>query len=192
MDRTCLLSAQSHEAIIKNNSHAGLLKLQKFGTGSCKLLSKGIKFRVNKKNSFGYLYNISGEWNMTKNNGKKRILIIDDDIVTREIIKEALETRGYVLEEASNGRIGVALHKKKPFDLIITDIIMPEMEGLETILAVKNISPGIKIIAISGGGRVDAYDYLYMADKFGAHRVITKPFEQQEIVDTVAELLKKP
>ena len=121
----------------------------------------------------------------------KRILIIDDDVVMREIIKEALEPQDYHLEEAPNGKIGLNLHKENPFDLVITDIIMPEMEGLETILALKRISSRLKIIAISGGGTIGPGEYLQMADKFGAHRVLVKPFDRQEIVDAVSQLLEE-
>jgi DNA-binding NtrC family response regulator len=127
---------------------------------------------------------------MEKNVKKQsRILIIDDDVVTREILNELLETEGYLLANASNGKIGLTLHKKKPFDLIITDIIMPEMEGLETIKEIRDISPQVKIIAISGGGRIDSNDYLYMAGKLGAHLTFHKPLDPEEIVKGVRELL---
>lgn len=120
---------------------------------------------------------------------QSRILIIDDDVVTREILNELLETEGYLPANAGNGKIGLKLHKKKPFDLIITDIIMPEMEGLETIREIRDISPRVKIIAISGGGRIDPSDYLSMAKKLGAHLTFHKPLEPEKIVKGVRELL---
>jgi DNA-binding NtrC family response regulator len=120
---------------------------------------------------------------------QRRILIIDDDVVTREILNDLLETEGYLLANASNGKIGLNLHKKKPFDLIITDIIMPEMEGLETIKEIRRISPQVKIIAISGGGRIDPNDYLSMAGKLGANLTFDKPLDPETIVNGVRELL---
>jgi DNA-binding NtrC family response regulator len=120
---------------------------------------------------------------------QRRILIIDDDVVTREILNDLLETEGYLLANASNGKIGLKLHKKKPFDLIITDIIMPEMEGLETIKEIRRISPQVKIIAISGGGRIDPNDYLSMAGKLGANLTFDKPLDPEKIVNGVRELL---
>jgi len=123
--------------------------------------------------------------------GSKRILIIDDDAVTREILNEALEPEGYLLENAANGRDGLALHQRAPFDLVITDIIMPEMEGLETIRRLSRLhKPAPKIIAISGGGHMGTSGYLYAAAKLGAHFTFQKPFSVKEIVSTVHRLLK--
>lgn len=126
---------------------------------------------------------------LDKINTMKRILIIDDDATMRELLKEMLEPMGYSLEEASNGMEGLELHTKKPYDLIITDIIMPEMEGLETIMALKRQSPDCKIIAISGGGHADANEYLDAAAKFGAARIFSKPFEKKNLLDAVKHLL---
>jgi DNA-binding response OmpR family regulator len=126
-----------------------------------------------------------------ENSVKKQshILIIDDDVVTVEILNELLETEGYLLANASNGKMGLKLHEKTPFDLIITDIIMPEMEGLETITKIRDISPQVKIIAISGGGRIDSDNYLDMAEKLGADLTFHKPLDPDEIVKGVRELL---
>lgn len=120
---------------------------------------------------------------------KIRILIIDDDEITRVILNETLKPEGFLIDNANNGKIGLALHKKKPFDLIITDIIMPEMEGLETIKEIRRISPQAKIIAISGGGRIAPYNYLSMAGKMGANLTFDKPLDPGSIVDGVWKLL---
>lgn len=119
----------------------------------------------------------------------KSILIIEDDIVICEILKEMLEPLDYSIKAASNGKEGLRLHTRKAFDLIITDIIMPEMEGLETIMALKQHSPECKIIAISGGGRLSKGEYLDTAKKFGAARVFTKPFNKEEMTAAVQQLL---
>ncbi|UCH93423.1 MAG: response regulator [Candidatus Aminicenantes bacterium] len=118
-----------------------------------------------------------------------RILIIDDDKVTREILNETLEPEGYILASASNGKEGLKLHNENPFDLIITDIIMPEMEGLETIRELRRISPTVKIIAISGGGRLDPYNYLTMAKKMGADLTFYKPLVPEIILNGVQKLI---
>lgn len=119
----------------------------------------------------------------------KRILIIEDDAVTRQFLMETLESCGYHLAEAGNGKEGLMLHRNHPFDLVITDIIMPEMEGLETITALKEHHPGVQIIAISGGGRGRAGEYLSMAEHLGAHRVFNKPLDPEEISSTVVQML---
>lgn len=119
-----------------------------------------------------------------------RILIIDDDVVTREILNETLEAEGHSLASAGNGKTGLSLHREKPFDLIITDIIMPEMEGLETIRELRRLSPAVKIIAISGGGRLGSGGYLSLAKKFGADMTLPKPITTKEITDGVRELLR--
>lgn len=118
-----------------------------------------------------------------------RILIIDDDEVTREILDELFEMEGYRVAKASDGKEGLKLHKENPFDLIITDIIMPEMEGLETIREIKRISPEVKIIAISGGGRLDPNGYLIMAGKLGANLTFDKPLDPAQLLKGVQRLL---
>jgi CheY-like chemotaxis protein len=131
------------------------------------------------------------EGGVSMTSGAKRILIIDDDAVTREILNEALEPEGYLLENASNGRDGLELYRKAPFDLVITDIVMPEMEGLEMIRTFTRMyTPVPKIIAISGGGHMGTSGYLYAAAKLGAHFTFQKPFSVEEIVSTVHRLLK--
>ncbi len=119
----------------------------------------------------------------------ERILIIDDDIVIRSIIREALEEKGYTVSEAENGKIGLRLHDMQPYPLIITDIIMPDMEGLETINKIRKKDQDTKIIAISGGGMQDAQGYLDIAEKMGADEIISKPFEKQDIIEKVSFLL---
>ena len=118
-----------------------------------------------------------------------RILIIDDDVVTREILNEILEMEGYQVANAGNGKTGLRLHREEPFDLIITDIIMPEMEGLETIRELRRISPKVKIIAISGGGRLGPDGYLTMAEKMGANHTFDKPLDPVKVVAEIDKLL---
>ncbi|GAB4346434.1 MAG: response regulator [Desulfobulbaceae bacterium] len=121
-----------------------------------------------------------------------RILIIDDDEQIRVLLQQMMEWAGYEVMVAENGRIGMRLQAGNPADLVITDLIMPEQEGLETISELKKKYVGIKIIAISGGGRIGPEAYLPAALELGADRVFSKPFDVQEVVDAVRELLEGP
>jgi len=117
------------------------------------------------------------------------ILIIDDDTEIREVLRQILERAGYEVMEASDGREGINLYRERQADLIITDIVMPKKDGLETITDLKVEFPGSKIIAISGGGRLDPKPYLELAEGFGADRLLTKPFGHEELLEAVQALL---
>ena len=119
----------------------------------------------------------------------RRILIIDDEPYILLMLKKMLERAGYEVDLASNGREGMAVFEQDSADLVITDIIMPDKEGLELILEMKKKRPELKIIAMSGGGRISPESYLECARHFGAEKVFQKPFRQKEIVSAVKELL---
>lgn len=118
-----------------------------------------------------------------------RVLIIDDDEQIRVLLEQMMHWAGFEVMVAENGKVAMQLQRLKPADLVITDLIMPEQEGLETISRLKKEYEGIKIIAISGGGRIGPEAYLPAALELGADRVFSKPFDVQEIVDTVREML---
>ncbi|MEN8157201.1 MAG: response regulator [Bacteroidota bacterium] len=120
----------------------------------------------------------------------QKILIIDDESNILMMLKKMLEQSGYEIELAANGVEGIEMFKKSRADLVITDIIMPEKEGLETIREMRRIKSDLKIIAMSGGGKVSADSYLEIARIFGASKIISKPFTKQEMVLAVDELLK--
>jgi len=120
-----------------------------------------------------------------------RILVIDDEDLARFTIKDFLENAGHEVVEARDGEEGVHFQKAQPFDLIVTDIIMPKKEGVETIIEIKRDFPEIKIIAISGGGRTRNLDFLELANKFGADRVLAKPFTELELIEHVEACLKE-
>ena len=120
----------------------------------------------------------------------KRILIIDDETNILLMLKKMLERAGYEIDLASNGEEGLRLFRNEPSDLVITDIIMPEKEGLETIREMRKMQPEMKIIAMSGGGKISADNYLETAKIFGASRIMEKPFTQQAMVSIVKELLE--
>lgn len=119
----------------------------------------------------------------------KEILIVDDEEQIRTALKHMLEKEGYTVREASNGDVALRLHREKQADLIVTDIIMPEKEGLGTILELKNEFPGAKIFAMSGGGKNSPEQYLRMAKGFGVDKIFVKPFSREELVSAVKEIL---
>jgi CheY-like chemotaxis protein len=118
-----------------------------------------------------------------------KILLIDDDDLVRYAMVRILARDEYQIVCASNGREGVAALEKEPFDLVITDILMPDQEGIETIRAIRRLSPAVPIIAISGGGRFSGADYLAIAEKFGASKTLPKPFEPATLLSSVQQCL---
>jgi DNA-binding NtrC family response regulator len=118
-----------------------------------------------------------------------KILIIDDDALVCSTIVRILARSGHDLLTAINGRKGLELFERESPDLVITDIIMPDMEGIETIREMRKRAPEVRIIAISGGGRLGNIDFLPMAVKLGAREIITKPFEPSELTDSVSRCL---
>ena len=117
------------------------------------------------------------------------ILIIDDDAQFRAMLRQMLSRAGYEVLEASNGKEGMRIYRDKPADLVITDLIMPEKEGIETISDLRREFPDVKIVAISGGGKMGPEDYLRGAKLLGAQRILTKPVEKEEILEAVRELI---
>jgi DNA-binding NtrC family response regulator len=120
-----------------------------------------------------------------------RILIVEDDKSVRELLREILRRAGHEVEAAGNGKEAIALYNDSPADLIITNILMPEKEGLETIQELRREDPDIKIIAISGGGQIGPADYLEVARRFGAMRTFSKPFDRKDLLKAVSELLEQ-
>lgn len=120
---------------------------------------------------------------------RTRVLVIDDDTDVRAVVCEVLGRAGYDVEVAEDGERGMERFAAQPAPLVITDLIMPRMDGLETIGALRRASPWVKIIAVSGGGRRVNRDYLPAAQALGADRVLYKPFGPSELIDAVRDLL---
>jgi len=118
-----------------------------------------------------------------------RVLIIDDEPQIRSLLKRFLTHAGYEVDEAGDGLKGVKQMKANPADLIITDILMPKQEGLETIRQLREAFPDCKIIAISGGSELTSMDFLPIAKKFGAAKIFQKPLDFSELVESVKELV---
>ena len=121
-----------------------------------------------------------------------RILIIDDDDALREVLVEYFESMGYSVSEAPNGRVALEQQISNPADVVITDLIMPEENGLETILELQRLDPDLKIIAMTGSGHIGALEDLKTASFLGAHRTLFKPFQMEDLLRTVEELLRVP
>src|SRR3954471_5094002 len=110
-----------------------------------------------------------------------RALIIEDNAAFRTMLRLALGQLGHEVVEARHGREGLALQRKTTVDFVITDLVMPEMEGVETIMALRRVAPALKIIAMSGGGKAPAEDYLEIAAKVGATCTLAKPFSAKAL-----------
>ena len=121
-----------------------------------------------------------------------RILVIDDDGQVRGAIRRILERAGHTVLDAADGEAGIRVYRERPADLIITDIFMPERDGIETIQQLRREFPGVKIIAISGGDRTRSMDLGKDAELLGASRSLRKPFELTELLKAVSELLGEP
>ncbi len=116
------------------------------------------------------------------------VLVIEDDQEVRDYLVAVLGRAGHEVSAAANGRDGVAAFHDHPTQVVITDIIMPEKDGIETILDLRREHPQLKVIAISGGGRSTPENYLHSARLLGADRAIRKPFKNEEILAAVREL----
>ncbi len=118
-----------------------------------------------------------------------RILVIDDEEPVRLLLRKMLEQAGHEVDVASGGSSGIELYRQRGADIVITDILMPGMDGIETIRQLRRESPGVRILAISGGGRIGADHYLCLAGKLGALSELSKPFSRQSLIDEVDTLL---
>jgi response regulator RpfG family c-di-GMP phosphodiesterase len=121
-------------------------------------------------------------------NDRLQVLIIDDEVQFRMMLRQFLESMDYEVREAANGDEGVKLFFEKPADLVISDIIMPEKEGIETVMEIKRQFPNAKVIVVSGGGWYGTDVDFDMAEKLGA-LTLKKPFELQALSEAIQKLL---
>lgn len=122
----------------------------------------------------------------------KKILFVDDEKCVRDTWGAMLECRGFQVVTAQNGREALRLLAEQPVDLIIIDIIMPDMEGVETILKLRREDEAIPIIAMSGGGLIASDDYLRLAKGAGVNSTLNKPFTLGELLDAIDEVVTPP
>ena len=119
-----------------------------------------------------------------------RILLVEDDDQLRTMLKELLTGAGYEVSEAPDGRRVCDLHQQQRFDLVITDVVMPDIEGLAVIMELRRIDQNVRIIAMSGKRQGRAGDYLRIAKKLGAQLTLVKPFGNIEFLDAVCFALE--
>jgi len=117
---------------------------------------------------------------------RRRALVIDDDDFVRATIAAILETAGYDVIEASDGQQGLQQFLRNAVDLVITDILMPSKEGIETIVDIRQRDREVRIIAVSGGGNIGSGSVLHAAQRLGADAVLSKPFTKDELLAKVA------
>lgn len=122
-------------------------------------------------------------------NTTKHILIVDDDDMMRAFVKELLSMHNFIITEAANGKDGLKQFRDNMPDLVITDIIMPEMEGISFIRALRDINKDIPIIAMTGNVHGRMEEYLEISSQLGADTVLRKPVKAKEFLDAIDELI---
>ena len=120
------------------------------------------------------------------------VLIIDDDEMIVESLSVLLQNEGYDVLSSSNGKNGLKLLGKNRIDVVITDIIMPDKDGIETIREIKKTYRNTKIIAMSGGGKIAAKEYLTFVKQLGVRHTLSKPFEKEQILSALEAVLREP
>lgn len=117
-----------------------------------------------------------------------RVLIIDDNKDILHMLRLILESAGHTVYEATHGEAGIRVFRQERPEIVITDIFMPVQDGLETICILKREFPTVKIVAISGGGQSGRLEYLEVARKIGADRVLAKPFSKAVLLEALQDL----
>ena len=118
------------------------------------------------------------------------ILIIDDEDPVREVLRRLLERVGHTVYEAADGKTALRMYAGNPTDLVITDIYMPEMDGIEFLIRVREAFPEARVIALSGGSFISKEEVLRDAAQLGAVGILEKPFSVEECLDVVQRALK--
>jgi len=121
-----------------------------------------------------------------------RILVVDDDDQIRRMVQRTLERAGYDVEPAADGKEALARFEAHPADLVITDLVMPEKEGLETIMTLIRKWKAPRIIAMSGGGWNHPEEYLEAARVLGVAATLEKPFANKDLLTLVRSVLERP
>ncbi len=128
--------------------------------------------------------------NLCTNGQQVRILVADDEAGFREMLCDALSERGYDVLAVANGDQALAELRRRTFHLVVTDLLMPDRDGIEIIRAIGAQFPQTKIIAVSGGGIHNAIDLLGMAESLGAGRILAKPIHLNRLLATIESLLE--
>ena len=121
-----------------------------------------------------------------------QILLVEDEPAVRRILRLMLEKAGHLVEGADNGQTALAAFERRRFDIIITDIVMPQCNGLEAISSIRGRDADLQIIAMSGGGSMRGVDYLDLARMLGANQTLAKPFTRDALLALVDQALAIP
>jgi DNA-binding response OmpR family regulator len=119
----------------------------------------------------------------------RRVLVVDDDAAVRSTLAQLLERTGFEVMEAANGKVAMRQISRESADLVVIDMLMPEMEGAETIFALRRFFPGVRIIAVSGGGLCSAEAHLQIARALGSDKILSKPLIPDEFLNAVREMI---
>jgi CheY-like chemotaxis protein len=119
-----------------------------------------------------------------------QVLVVDDEDQVRKLIRLVMEQEGHTVVEASNGKRATQRIQEAEIDLVISDVVMPDMDGLELIREIRRTYQGIKILAISGAGKEGPGLYLNIAERFGADAILMKPFAPDQLIEKVSALLQ--
>lgn len=133
-----------------------------------------------------------GTGDSRKTNDMQSILVIDDDKLMRLALARILISSGFNVVQAADGDEGLQLYRSQEFDLVITDLIMPDKEGIQIIRELRKENSKIRIIAMSAGGRGGATDYLKWARLMGAKQCLSKPIKREELLNAVTAVLAMP
>ena len=120
----------------------------------------------------------------------KKILIIEDDHDLRLTLRNLLKMNGYEVLDVADGEAGAVIYQSTSVDLVLTDIFMPEKEGIEVIVELHRNHPNVRIIAMSGGGIGGDLDYLHDTEELGADRIFEKPVDMDELLNAISDLLE--
>jgi len=119
-----------------------------------------------------------------------KILVVEDNEEVRELLCRILSLEGYQVDKVASAAAGLEAIRSSTPALVVTDLLMPDRDGLELIMEIRRSRAGLPIVAVSAGGRIGASTYLRMAEKLGADRVLTKPFQPEDLLGMVRELLE--
>ncbi len=144
-----------------------------------------MKSRDNERQAVVLEPSLQGSTSIRGNLGRRRILLVDDNVDLLVVLGSALRLKGYDVMTAGNGRQAIDCARSEAVDVVVTDIIMPEKEGLETIMAFRRMNPETSVIAMSGGGQINAEEQLRLADKMGVIGTLRKPFSVHDLISVI-------
>ena len=110
-----------------------------------------------------------------------RILVVDDEPMLRGVVRKMLERNGHEVVDAADGALGIEAYRQLPTDIVLTDIVMPNKDGIQLIIELKKEFPSVRLIAMSGGARTSERDFLEVAKQYGVRQVLQKPFSRTEL-----------